>query len=109
MGSRTAAASRPPAKTPNGAVFALEAGLAPPKPGIVSFSPSSGAAGIKVTIHGSHFVGTKAVSFNGVCASFRVLNTGNIVATVPAGSTAGPLAVTNAGGTVKSAKSFRVE
>lgn len=99
----------PAGETPNGVVFALEAGLAPPKPGIVSFNPSSGAAGVKVTIHGSHFVGTKAVSFNGASASFRVLNTGNIVATVPAGSTAGPLAVTNAGGTVKSAKSFTVE
>jgi IPT/TIG domain-containing protein len=65
----------------------------------VSFSPGSGKAGSKVTIHGGHFVGATQVTFNGVSARFQVLNTGNIRALVPTGASTGPIAVTNAGGT----------
>src|SRR5260370_18058362 len=90
--------SVPQGEVPNGVVVALDAGLPPPKPAIVSFNPSSGVAGSKVMIHGSHFVGTTAVTFNGVSASFQVPNTDNIVATVPAGATNGPIAVRNPGG-----------
>ena len=50
-------------------------------------------------IHGSHFIATNAVTFNGVSASFQVLNTGNMLATVPPGATTGPISVTNPGGT----------
>jgi hypothetical protein len=60
-------------------------------------------------IQGFHFVGATAVSFNGISASFRVLNTGNILATVPEGAATGPIAVTNAGGTTDSKKNFVVE
>jgi hypothetical protein len=60
-------------------------------------------------IQGVHFVGATAVTFNGVKASFRVLNTGNVVATVPGGATTGLVSVTNAGGTTGSTDSFVVE
>lgn len=93
----------------NGVVCTLDAGLAAPLPTIVSFNPSGGVVGSRVMIHGSHFVGTTAVTFNGLSASFQVLNTGNILATVPTGATTGPVAVINAGGTAKSQKSFTVQ
>jgi uncharacterized repeat protein (TIGR03803 family) len=90
-------------------IFALEPALPAPRPLFVSPSPASGKVGAQVMIHGSHFVGTTAVTFNGVSASFRVLNTGNIVATVPAGATTGPVEVTNAGGVSLGGKSFTVD
>ena len=60
-------------------------------------------------IQGSHFVGATAVTFDGVRASFQVLNTGNILATVPEDATTGPIAVTNAGGTTKGGSNFAVD
>lgn len=96
-------------KAPSGAVWVLDAGLAPPQPATASFSPASGAPGAKVLIRGSNFIGTTAVTFNGVSASFHVLNTQFISATVPAGATTGPIAITNAGGTAQSAGSFTVQ
>jgi hypothetical protein len=60
-------------------------------------------------IHGAQFVGTTSVTFNDVNASFQVLNTANILATVPAGATTGPIKVTNGGGTAASAKNFVIE
>ncbi len=82
-------------ETANGVVFTLDAGLAAPKPELVSFNPSRGKVGTHVAIHGTHFVGTTAVTFNGVSATFKVLNTGYILATVPQGATTGPISVTN--------------
>ena len=69
----------------SGVVLTLDAGLAAPKPALVSFNPSRGKVGTRVNIHGNHFVGTTAVAFNGVSTTFRVLNTGNILATVRKG------------------------
>jgi hypothetical protein len=60
-------------------------------------------------IHGTHFVGTTAVKFNGISAKFQVLNTGNIKATVPAGATTGPISVTNKGGKTLSKTDYTVE
>jgi uncharacterized repeat protein (TIGR03803 family) len=94
---------------PSGVVFTLDAGLGAPKPAFVSFKPSRGKVGLRVMLHGSHFVGTTAVTFNGVRATFRVLNTGNILATVPQGATTGPIGVTNPGGTATSKKTFTVQ
>lgn len=92
----------------SGVIFTLNAGLAAPKPLFVSFSPSRGAAGSKVMIHGVHLIGTTHIAFNGLSATFRVLNTANITATVPLGATTGPIAVTNAGGTTVSKTNFTV-
>jgi uncharacterized repeat protein (TIGR03803 family) len=93
----------------NGVVFTLDAGLAAPKPELVIFNPSRGKVGAKVAIHGTHFVGTTVVTFNGVNATFRVLNTGYLLATVPQGATTGPIRVTNPGSTTASRKDFTVE
>lgn len=93
----------------SGVVFTLDAGLTAPKPAIVILNPSHGKAGAKVIIYGNHFVGSTTVTFNGVNAAFKVLNTGNILATVPQGATTGPIAVTNAGGTTTSKKTFTVQ
>jgi uncharacterized repeat protein (TIGR03803 family) len=95
-------------QTPNGVVFTLDAGLAAPLSTIVNFSPTDGVVGTKVMLHGSHFIGTTQVSFNGTSAVFRVLNTGNIRVTVPVGATTGRISVTNPGGTTQSRQSFTV-
>ena len=90
-------------------IFAIVPALPAPKPLFVTPGASSGAVGSKVMIHGVRFVGTTRVTFNGVSAVFKVLNTGNIVATVPAGATTGPVAVTNAGGTGESLENFAIQ
>ena len=70
------------------------------KPAISIFSLLLGSVGTPVTLSGSGFLGTTDVSFNGVAATFTVVNSGVITTTVPAGATSGKISVTNAGGTV---------
>jgi hypothetical protein len=89
-------------------IFAIKAGLTPPAPASVTFNTPAGTVGSSLLIQGSHFIGTTAVKFNGVAASFNVLNTGNIQAVVPAGATSGPISVINAGGTASSHVNFIV-
>ena len=96
-------------ETASGVIFVLDAGLAAPKPLFVSFDPPSGAAGSQVIIHGTHLIGTTAVTFNRVSAMFRVLNAGNIEATVPAGASTGPIAVTNMGGEAVSEHNYTLQ
>jgi uncharacterized repeat protein (TIGR03803 family) len=93
----------------SGTVWSLDAGLPAPKPGIAAFSPTSGAVGSTVLIRGTKFVGTTAVTFNGISAVFQVLNAQFIRATVPAGGSTGLIEVTNAGGTAATAKAFAVQ
>ncbi len=93
----------------NGTIWSIDAGLPPPSPTVVSFSPAKGAVGTKVLVQGAHFVGTTAVSFNGVSAAFTLLTGKYISVNVPSGATTGKIAVTNAGGTTKSSKSFVVQ
>ena len=92
----------------DGTVWTLDAGLPAPAPAITLLNSTSGSVGSTVLINGHNFVGTAAVSFNGVSSSFRVLNTQFLSATVPAGATTGPVTVTNAGGKATSAQSFTV-
>jgi len=77
-------------------------------PTINSFGPSSGDVGSSVTINGTNFINPSAVLFNGVSASFTVNSTTEILATVPSGSTSGPITVTTPSGTVVSAGNFIV-
>jgi uncharacterized repeat protein (TIGR03803 family) len=95
-------------KFADGTVWTLDAGLPAPAPAITLLNRSSGRVGSTVLINGNDFVGATAVSFNGAGASFRVLNTHFISATVPAGATSGPVTVTNGGGSVTSTQSFMV-
>lgn len=92
-----------------GEIFTVDPGLSAPAPLFVHSRQSAGKVGSQVMIQGNHFLGATGVAFNGVSASFQVLNTGNILATVPEGATTGPIAVTNAGGTARSKKNFVVE
>ncbi|CAN5366692.1 hypothetical protein BH11BAC3_BH11BAC3_38920 [soil metagenome] len=68
-------------------------------PTITSFSPTSAAKGNTVTIDGTNFSGTSAVSFSGVAAtSFTVISSTRITAVVPLAA-AGSITVVNAGQT----------
>jgi len=80
--------------------------LDPTVPTVSSFSPSGGAVGSAVTVTGTGFLGTTAVAFGGVLGSFAVQSATSIQATVPAGARTGPIGVTNASGTGRSAASF---
>ncbi|HEY2444768.1 MAG TPA: choice-of-anchor tandem repeat GloVer-containing protein [Rhizomicrobium sp.] len=95
--------------TANGVVFALNAGLPAPPPAISRVVPSKGRIGAQVMLNGTHFIGTTAVAFNGVAAPFQLLNTGDILATVPQGATTGLLTVTNMGGSASSKEPFTVK
>ncbi|MFN7986789.1 MAG: kelch repeat-containing protein [Thermoanaerobaculia bacterium] len=75
---------------------------------VTGFTPASGPVGTPVSIAGQGLAGATAVTFNGVAASFAVGSDTQITATVPAGATTGPIAVTGPGGTSKSASSFVV-
>ncbi len=80
-----------------------------PAPSILSFSPSTGTAGQLITINGSGFTGTTAVNFNGISSVFSVVNSNQITATVPAGSTTGLISVVAPCGTANSATNFTSE
>jgi uncharacterized repeat protein (TIGR03803 family) len=92
----------------NGTIWSIDAALPKPSPTLVNFAPTSGGIGTKVLLQGAHFVGTTAVSFNGVKASFTLLTSNYISVTVPTGAKTGKIAVTNAGGTTTSTKSFTI-
>lgn len=80
-------------------------------PTVTSFDPLSGPIGTSVEISGSGFQDgsvVSAVTFNGTAATFTVDSNVQITATVPAGATDGPIAVTDAEGTGTSAASFDV-
>lgn len=63
-------------------------------PEIISFNPTEGKAGDKVTITGWLLDQVTGVNFNGTAAGFTLNSTdGTIVATVPAGATTGPLSL----------------
>jgi hypothetical protein len=80
----------------------------PPSGPVISSIPSSGTVGTAIVIIGENFTGATGVAFNGVAASFTVNSPTQISATVPAGATSGPIAVTTPGGTAQSAASFTV-
>ncbi len=86
----------------------INLGLAKPMPTLTSFSPTSAKVGQKVTILGTHLIGTTNVSFNGTAATFSIKSTGAIVATVPTGATTGKISVTTGGGSATSTGTFTV-
>ena len=66
---------------------------------ITSFTPTNSAPGTRITITGQNFIGVSTLTFNGTPASFNFTNNTTIGATVPAGVTTGPIAVTTPAGT----------
>jgi hypothetical protein len=69
-------------------------------PSISGFSPPAATVGATVTVTGSGFVGTTAVTFDGVPATtFSVASDSQLTAQVPDGASTGPIAVTTPLGT----------
>jgi uncharacterized repeat protein (TIGR03803 family) len=91
-----------------GLYFALDVGQPKPAPRPRRFNPQSGAVGAKVLIWGSNLL-SASVRFNGRPA-MAVSNSGSnyIWATVPPGTTKGPITVTTPGGTFTTKESFVV-
>jgi uncharacterized repeat protein (TIGR03803 family) len=87
-----------------GNAFSLSLGLAP----FVATVPTAGAVGTSVTIMGNHLTGTTGVTFNGTAASFTVVSSTEITATVPAGATTGRVKVEVPNGTLKGNAAFRI-
>ena len=85
--------------------FAIN-GAANSTPTITDFSPNTGGTGTMVTINGTNFISPSFVRFNGVNATFTVNSTTQIVASVPAGATNGPISVVTSSGTAVSATNF---
>ncbi len=70
--------------------------------------PTSGKVGRAVTILGNNLTGTTSVTFNGTLATFKVVLSTEIKATVPVGATTGFVTVTTPSETLKSNVVFRV-
>jgi hypothetical protein len=85
-------------------VFLNTGGAAPT---VSSFSPASGAAGLVVTIAGTHLDRVSEVDFNGRPAAFTSSSI-QIVATAPDGVTSGKLTMIGDTGAATSAASFTV-
>ncbi len=68
-----------------------------PGPQITGISPTSGVVGTQVTVSGSGFQATRGssyVSFNGTTATVNSWSDSQVVATVAAGTTTGPVTIT---------------
>jgi len=79
---------------------------------IISFSPTHGAVGSVVTISGTGFSAVpsqNSVSFNGVAATVSSATQNQIVTSIPAGATTGPISVTSPLGSVTSAGIFQID
>ena len=69
---------------------------------------SFGKVGTQVVILGTNLTGATDVTFNGTTATFIVVSSSEIEATVPTGATTGPVVVMTPIGTLKSSKIFTV-
>jgi uncharacterized repeat protein (TIGR03803 family) len=87
-----------------GVFYEVNAGLAP----FAALSPDAGRPGARIQVFGQGFTGATAVSFNGVPASFKVVEDTFLTATVPAGATSGFVTVTTPDGTLTSYRKFIV-
>ena len=87
-----------------GSIYSLSMGLGP----FVKTLPGSGAVGANIIILGTNLTGASKVSFNGVAATFKVVSSSEITATVPSGATTGSVTVVTKSGTLKSNVPFEV-
>jgi uncharacterized protein (TIGR03437 family) len=85
-------------------VFSFSMGLSP----LVKTVPVAAKPGARVIILGNSLTGSTRVTFNGTPAAFTVVSDTEITATVPAGASSGPVAVTTLSGTLKSDPAFQV-
>lgn len=77
-----------------------------PAPTITSIRPGLARAGDKVLLGGTDLRWTTGVTFNGKAASFVITRNTELILTVPAAATTGPLIVKTKGGTVTSPSDF---
>jgi RHS repeat-associated protein len=78
---------------------------------LIQVAPLQGSAGDRVALYGTGFSSTPAddaVSFNGMAASVVSASPWELVVTVPAGATTGPVSVTTPSGSATSDASFTV-
>jgi YD repeat-containing protein len=78
---------------------------------ISAFMPNSGPVGASVTISGGGFgaaVGENVVTFNGTAAPIQSATPTQLIATVPAGATTGPIGVSTLAGSAQSRAPFTV-
>lgn len=78
---------------------------------IIEFTPDQGAVGASVTIYGTGFSLTPAqnsVSFNGVAATVTAASATQLIVSVPAGASTGPITVTTPNGSAASTTPFEV-
>jgi uncharacterized repeat protein (TIGR03803 family) len=87
-----------------GAIFRLSVGLSP----FVKTLPTSGKTGATVKILGTNLARPASLTFNGTVAEVIEVRPSEIIATVPAGATTGPVVVTTPSGTLSSNLPFRV-
>jgi len=91
--------------TGDGTIFMLSENL----PAFVVPLPAFGRVGARINIMGNGFTGASSVTFNGTPATFTVVSSTLITATVPSGATSGKITVTTSTGTLASKVSFRVQ
>nr|WP_305123070.1 IPT/TIG domain-containing protein [Rufibacter sediminis] len=75
--------------------------VTPPAPTITSLSSSSKPVGEPLLIYGTNLVGVRSITFNGIAATqYGTLGEDGtqLLVTIPAGATSGPLVVTTDGG-----------
>jgi len=87
-----------------GAVYSLSMGLKP----FVKLLWRWGKVGSSAVMYGTNLSGATKVTFNGVIASFIVVSSTEISATVPAGATTGKVQVTTPSATLNSNAAFNV-
>lgn len=87
-----------------GTVYSLSVGLG----AFVETEPAAGKVGSTVKILGNSLQSATAVTFNGKAATFRLVSSSLITATIPAGATTGPVKVTVRSGTLTSNVNFQV-
>ena len=87
-----------------GTIFSVSNGLGP----FVETQTPSGKVGAGVNILGTNLSGATKVTFDGTLASFKVVSSSLITATVPSGAETGNVKVSTPGGTLKSNAAFRV-
>ncbi|UOQ70374.1 ferritin-like domain-containing protein [Hymenobacter cellulosilyticus] len=73
-----------------------------PAPTLTSFTPSTGTPGTTITVTGTNFAGTTAVTVGGAAAPFTVVSATTLTLTIPATATTGSIAVSTPGGTATS-------
>jgi len=88
------------------AVSAPSATVISDKPVISSFTPTSGLTGSTVQIKGTAFTGATKVRFDNLSATFTVLSSTEIEATVPNGAAAGTISVSTPVATGSSSTRF---